>query len=70
MVAKPFDEDKVIFIYYANSSQYSKYRLGNDSIIKLNLDLMKSIDDPQERANLNHRFAQKAVEYILAQVIT
>lgn len=59
----PFDEKNVIFKYYINSSLYPKYNLGNDEFIKLNLELMKHIDDPKKRAFFYHQYALTAISY-------
>lgn len=70
----PFDEIKVMFKYYIDSEGYSRYQLGESGLysipefIILNLNLMKAIDQPKERAVLHQRYALKAAKYCLEQM--
>lgn len=64
----PFDENRVIFKYYVESPNYPKYQLQNLAVhefIELNMNLMKVIDKPQERADLYRDYALKASLYFL-----
>lgn len=63
-----FDEKKLIFKYYVDSSAYPKYQLPNlatQEFIELNMGLIKVIDQPQERALLYRNYALKASQYFL-----
>lgn len=64
-VPTAFDEDKLIFKYYVRSTNYPEYQIGktNKEFIVLNIELMKIIDQPHERALLYHQYALKAVKY-------
>jgi len=69
----PFNEEELIFKYYTNSSLYPNYALLHLTpnslelieFIQLNIDLLKVIDKPKERALLYHRYALKAAHYFL-----
>lgn len=62
----PYDESKIIFKYYINSNRYPQYMLNTGiEFIKLNLEIIKVIDNPEKRAQLFHQYALKACRYLL-----
>lgn len=64
----PFEENHVIFKYYVDSPTYPKYQLHNlkkHEFIELNMNLIKVIDKPQERALLYRNYALDALHYFL-----
>lgn len=65
----PFEELKVAFKYFVNSSKFKKYHLGDhhDEYVLLNLELIKCSENPQKRADLYYKFVQKAAQYFLSQ---
>lgn len=65
----PFDERRIIFKYYVNSSEYFEYHSLNspeaNEYIEFNLDLLRHIDSSQDRAALYRSYALKASKYFL-----
>lgn len=64
----PFDEKEIIFKYDVNSDLYPCYKRSHPKaieFIKLNMELMKVIDQPQERVLLYHQYALQASHYFL-----
>lgn len=63
-----FEEQKLMFLFSIKSENFPEYReKGRNAVefISLNLELMKVIDNPIERAKIHHRFALKAARYFL-----
>lgn len=69
LIPQPFEEEQLTFKYYVDAPNYPEYALGesNHAFIDLNLELMKVIDKPFERAQLYRGYALKACEYLYVE---
>ncbi len=65
----PFDEKKITFKYYVRSNDFPdyQYKAVEWEFIRLNLELMKAMENPQARALLYRNYALKAVKYFLVK---
>lgn len=67
--ASTFDERRLIFKYFVKSDRYPAYQLGStaqNEYLRLNMDLMKVIDQPLKRAQFYRAYALKALHYFLS----
>jgi hypothetical protein len=62
-----FDERRLFFKYYANTTRCPKLQLGekNPDFYTYNIDLMKNIDKPNVRAKIYHSYALKKARELL-----
>ena len=70
----PFDEMLVMFKYEASKRGYPDYTKPEEPsdlrhlFIQLNIDLLKAIDDPHQRACLHHAYALQMARYLLSKL--
>jgi hypothetical protein len=69
----PFEENVIIFKFYLSNPQYTNYTLqatdyNPREFINLNIDLMKTQDNQQNRAHLHKVYAIKMTKYLLEQL--